>query len=427
MSNAALQLKSQRQQTLALVAELKNDEQDFEWYPTTNEMLDAIRQDMRSIDIGKYASMLDCGAGDGRTLRYLTKGDKYAIEKSKPLLQAIKHDVSIVGTNFHHQTLIDKRVDVIFCNSPYSEFDVWAEKIILEGSAEKAIYLVMPSRWERSKKISDALLKRNVKAEVIFKGDFLNAERQARAHVHIVRLDMDAKSRYHWRELRGMPKSELPKQAHDAFELWFDSHFKVNASKDDLTKWARREAQREAVKSELESNSEVVERKGLIEVLVQLYQRDLDKLMGTYQSLSGLDAELLKEMDVNLTGVKSAMRQRISGLKDLYWRELFNRLESVTSRLTTNSRDALLSSLFAQTNVDFSADNAHALALWIVKNVNGYLDEQLVKTFEKMVNAASIENYKSNDKTFNKENWWYTRTSDDFTHYKLDHFKSWWN
>lgn len=38
-----------------------------------------------------------------------------------------------------------------------------------------------------------------------------------------------------------------------------------------------------------------------------------------------------------------------------------------------------------------------------------------------MVNAASIVNYVSNKKTFGKENWYYTRRSEDFSHYKLDH------
>lgn len=72
----------------ALVAELKDNQQDFEWYPTTDEIIEAIKNDLENQKLdGKY-SVLDCGAGDGRVLNALTEGRKYAIEKSKPLLNA---------------------------------------------------------------------------------------------------------------------------------------------------------------------------------------------------------------------------------------------------------------------------------------------------------------------------------------------------
>ena len=38
--------------------------------------------------------------------------------------------VVIIGSDFHEQTLIDKKVDLIFCNPPYSEFELWTKQII---------------------------------------------------------------------------------------------------------------------------------------------------------------------------------------------------------------------------------------------------------------------------------------------------------
>ena len=62
------------------------------------------------------------------------------------LSEQLPDDVILLGTDFNQQTVIDKKVDFIFCNPPYSEYDEWAEKIILQGNCN-AIALVIPARW----------------------------------------------------------------------------------------------------------------------------------------------------------------------------------------------------------------------------------------------------------------------------------------
>lgn len=58
--------------TLALVSALKDHSEDFEFYPTTNEMLSAVRKDIQAILSDPFSdkypifSALDVGAGDGR-------------------------------------------------------------------------------------------------------------------------------------------------------------------------------------------------------------------------------------------------------------------------------------------------------------------------------------------------------------------------
>lgn len=97
--------------TLSLVKEC---EQDFEWYPSTPEIIAAVAADLadkdRANDDGLAScTVLDCGAGDGRVLSQLTTGQKYAIEKSPVLIQSLPDNIFVVGTDFHAQTLIDKR------------------------------------------------------------------------------------------------------------------------------------------------------------------------------------------------------------------------------------------------------------------------------------------------------------------------------
>lgn len=112
----------------AIIQRLKESEQDFEWYPTTPEMLEAIRADMWSVfcpynakDDKLTCSVLDVGAGNGSALKALTQGKKYAIEKSKILLSTLDKDIFVVGTDFTQQTLIDKKVDVVLSNPPYCQ------------------------------------------------------------------------------------------------------------------------------------------------------------------------------------------------------------------------------------------------------------------------------------------------------------------
>ena len=60
-----------KQATLCLIEELKEKKEDFEWYPTTDEMLRCVS---RSI-IGRldkyHISILDIGAGNGSALNKL--------------------------------------------------------------------------------------------------------------------------------------------------------------------------------------------------------------------------------------------------------------------------------------------------------------------------------------------------------------------
>ena len=48
-------------ETMNRLATLKENDQDFEWYPTTDEMIAAVYS-----RCGDFSSMLDIGAGDGR-------------------------------------------------------------------------------------------------------------------------------------------------------------------------------------------------------------------------------------------------------------------------------------------------------------------------------------------------------------------------
>lgn len=398
--------------TSQLLRVVAGSDQDFEWYPTTSEMIGCIKSDIdkKGFDY-RDPSVLDCGAGDGRLLKALTKGSKYAIEKSRPLIDALDRKIYIVGTEFMEQTLIDKTVDIVVSNPPYSAFEAWATKIIREANAT-LVYLIIPDRWSGSDTIKEAIKARNAKTKVIGNFDFLNAERAARAKVEIVCVNLGYDSNYH--------RTQSPKI--DPFTLWFEEHFKLDATQSELSKYATEKMTREAVANELKN--ELVTGGDVVATLVQLYHRDLAKLIGTYQALCDVDGAILQELDVNIEGVREAMKLKIGGLKNIYWQELFSNLHRVTDRLASKSRRAMLDKLSQHVHVDFTENNAHALLVWVIKNANSYFDEQLIDVVESLTEKGTIATYKSNQRTFGAELWRYT-TRDEcrekLTRYKIEY------
>lgn len=400
--------------TTATLSLLKENEQDFEWYPTTDAIIDAVFNSWAD-----FKSLLDIGAGDGRVLERIDKLNfnrrnnsernhthtefqstikKYAIEKSIIHIEKMPPDISIVGTDFTLQTLIDKKVDVIFCNPPYSEYEEWATKTIKEANA-KAVFLVLPARWTDSKLIKRAIEQRHATNRVIWSGDFMNADRKARARVDVVKIlitDAD---------------NEWERKEHDPFDVWFDDYFSgfeaIRAIDDD-----------EAEENKPNPLREIVKGRSLIDHLCKLYINEMKSLLSNYKSLSQLDAVLLKELGIETKQVKDALKLKIQNVKNKYWKELFDNLDKVNSRLTSSSRQSMLEKLNESCNVDFSVENAYAVVLWVIKNANKYIDRQLVEVFKELSEPECVKNYVSNLRTWEKDGWRYKK---NHTKYMLEY------
>lgn len=405
--------------TVSLINKVRGTEFDAEFYPSTREIIEFVNRDLKYQTGGKDVSILDIGAGNGNFFKVLEslqpppkdKYDsgicftKYAIEKSPVLIENMEPDIFIVGTDFHEQTLIDKKVDVIFCNPPYSEFEVWTEKIIAEANC-KYIYMVIPERWKSNKKISEMLERRNMDFKVIGNTDFLDSEyRQARAKVDIIRFK--SKTMTHSGRSYECEKG-------DPFNIWFDSFFNIKAEPEESD---FQHSKKERKKAEIKNN--IIKGQNLIERLEELYRQDFDNLLNNYRAIEKLDSEIFKELGIDLKNLKGGLKLKIEGLKNLYWQELFDNLESITSRLTKVSREKLLKKLIEHTSVDFTASNAYAVVMWAIKNANVYLDEQLLSIYQWMSHSDNVRNYKSNQVMIN-DKWRYGQIK-DHTHYTLDY------
>ena len=422
--------------TTALVEQLKDAGQDFEFYPTTREMVKMIWDHRRgkyedgSPKIDSFGTVLDIGCGTCNFRRWVHEfnaevakepdGDRhtvdmhgyYVMEKSLILLNQLDPDVVVLGTDFHEATLIDKPVDTIFCNPPYREYEDWAVRIITE-SACKEIYLIIPRRWKESDRIKRALATVKIPLDrekhmpdeeraikVIGSADFLDAERAARAKVDILYIS----------------KQYTPQDA--GFDRFFDDTFgmpdEAKSKKYDF-EYQERQAEAEALKAELLTG------RNKVEILCRGYDEKQKQLFEHFKTICNLDAGVLEAIGVKKDAVKKALKKNFEGLKNLYWQAAFDCLEEITSRLTSQSRKDMLGRFTLLKTVDFTPSNIYALIVWVIKNANRYTEKQMIDFFMALSSKENVRNYVSNKRVFEQDRWRYTSRENRNTHYTLDY------
>lgn len=402
----------------ATVRQLKENDEDFEFYPTTEEIIRKVVDDI-SVEVDSYHytrrdidSVLDIGAGDGRVLKAIqakleTKdkhGNKrieiecFAIEKAIHHLSNMPKDITVIGTDFEQQTLVDKPVGIVFCNPPYSVFEEWMLKIVRESSAQ-LIYLVVPRRWRDSEEIQLVIKRRAGEVKSLGEFDFEDADRRARAKVEVIRIEYADK---HKDAFDSVLQDMMPE--FDVFNV------ELPEGDDD----------EEKVDSELFKASE-----NLVDVLTSSYDRDLAQMLENYKAALRIDRRVLKEIGVHKSGVLEAIRNKIKGLKSRYWKALFDEMGTIKERLATKQRQSFLRSLSDKVTIDFTANNVYSILIWVSKWANDYFDEQLIELFQSLSNHSNVVKYKSNERVWTKADWryrdyQYNEKEPKPSHYKLE-------
>lgn len=364
-----------------LVSILKDSEQDFEFYPTTTEIINKVKQDIKDNFYNTSMSFLDIGCGNGKVLEAVKDqfSELYAIEKSQVLISTLPANIFIIGTEFFEQSLLDKNIDITFCNPPYSEYQQWATKIIKKSSS-KLIYLIIPKRWIDNQDIKQAIEYREAEVKIIGEYSFeCSEDRIARAIVNIVRIELNDKK-------------------DDAMDRFFNVEFKELKDKF--------ETSTEQPKEQHKFN-ELVLGKDYVQSLVELYNAEIKKIKNNYDMVGKLDIGLLKEFNINPESILSCLKLKLSGLKNVYWQELVSRMSEITNRLISRKRQTLLETINRNGHVDFTSGNIYAVILWVIKNSSDSIDEQLIETYYKAIDKANIKNYKSNNKVFVYDRWRY--------------------
>lgn len=395
-------MTAQRPNTTAtILRSVQQAGEDFEWYPTTQRMIDAVKKRLPT----RLDSIMDVGAGDGRVLVELAKRAEhepklYAIEKSQALVQQWPDTIIPAGTDVFEQNLACIPVDYIFCNPPYSHYEAWSSAIIESGFAKSA-YLVIPQRWNQSAPIAASLKRRGATAKVIHSDDFHDAERRARAVIDVVEIRYPRADTYAG-SVNGEPA--------DPFDIWFDQN--IDTFDREVNSHAEQEKAAAADLARINGCESIPD-------MVAAYDEEYARMEANYRGIFKLDYALLNELGVKKDAVRDGIKKKMADLKLKYWRVLFERLDAVTKRLATATKEKLLAKLNGRSAIAFTANNAYAVVLWAIKNANHYYGEQLVKLFRDLSTFDGVLNYKSNQRTWQKDGWRYQ--AEGHSHYSLDY------
>ena len=315
-----------------------------------------------------------------------------------------------MGTDFYNTLLIDKKADTYFCNPPYSEYVEWTTRILADGNFKEA-FLIIPQRWKENEQINLVLKKYDIQNNILGSFDFLQAERPARAKVDVVRFTKNpTKYDYRWRDLNDFNEK--------AFDNWFDETFKMRDS-------AKENKYESEIEREEKQNikNQLVGCKSKGDFLVNLYNEEQKKLFEQFQAICSLDTDTLLTIGVKKEVIKEAIKQKIVSLKTKYWRIVFDEFEEITERLTSETRRQMFDRFKELQTVDFTLENIYPLILWVIKNANGYYDEQLISFFKKLSSPDNVKPYKSNQKVFERDKWRHNSFADKekVSHYTLDY------
>lgn len=438
--------------TKSIVKTLKKENQDFEWYPTTNEILQKIVDSISDKNIyfnnrDDKINILDVGAGDGRALKFLSEKLKFStnlfgIEKSNILSSKWDSDINYLGSNFHQTNLMDKDISILFCNPPYSEYEDWVSKIIQTSNA-KIMYFVVPSRWKNSTTIKQAFASRGIndvifnleedvnqnynrdyKVSVIGSFDFYNAEREARANVDIievfVNVSISSNNKFHKETFYSLNKKSI-------FEEMFVNHFKKQTEK--LEKEKQSDCNKKVINFFNQKHEKLIEDKNSskdsfnIIDLVNEYEKRNNEVSLAYQKIMEIDSNLLMFLNIDVKEIVSKLQNHFANLKEEYWKAIFNHYQPIYSRLITQYRNELVRKICSSENsLDFNLTNIYDVTLRVIELSSRTFDEQLINYYYELANIDSIKRYKSNQKVFQKYFYRYGKNAEDAnTHFMLDY------
>jgi hypothetical protein len=407
--------------------------EDFEWYPTTDEILQKMNGDLHHLlvkgNLSSYRgrcgrgslfsyrsdynretkkdeysyfvdSFIDVGAGDGRVLDAIhgIKGDieirrRYGIEIAKTQADdLINRDVFIIGRDFWKTSLLDKEYSVIFSNPPYSRFTEWTEKLFREANFG-VMYLVLPVRWKQSLDSRCGIELYDVKN--IGEFDFTDAERKARSRVNLIRVThkkVRVEDRYRG-ESAGFHIEYGKKDEPDSFERWINETIGTFEGE-----------------PEEDENKKALKLRGKeIPELVESFEAEAKALLELFKAIGRTPHRVIKAFNIDRKSILEIIRQDIRSLKTRYWKVAFDKLSSVNTRLTHETRNRLLEEMEEFNTLDFNEDNIYSIVVWVIKNFNKYTSEQILSVFDALTSQDYIKAYKSNVH-WTQDDWRYTKT-----------------
>ncbi|ELP6119383.1 TPA: DUF4942 domain-containing protein [Vibrio vulnificus] len=409
---------------MGIVKEIANTSEDYEFYPTTTEIINSVVSDINKHFNGAN-SFLDIGAGDGRVLSAILKSKKpshlasefssslffgdyqthkrpvelMAIEKSRKLVDVLPAEIFPIGNDFFNMTLMSIDATVTFSNPPYSIYVQWVMKVLSE-TRSKAVYLVIPISWENNKHISDKIEERNATVTELGRFSFKDAERKANIETALLRIELP-----HDDDQKNQPLHKWVKE-----NILYSESFEQANEKQPISS---------LLSSQSSGKGALVNGSDYISSLLELYQQQSTKLLEDFRAVNSLSKAAIDALNLNVINVSRRMNDAINSLKQEFWHELFSRLDSIYMNLPSNRAHGFKSLLMKRTVADFSEENIRNLLSWIHNSITLFDSEMFEDVIGGFMNGVNTQCYKSNKSTFIDANWRYNADKNKNTQYML--------
>jgi hypothetical protein len=428
--------------TLSVVQDLKNADQDFSWYPTKASQIAVIVKDIKEMKqhfefssrYNETVKFLDIGAGDARVILDVQKAfsdsenfhiDGYAIEKATVHTDTYRtKNITLIGTEFDQINFISKQAEICFTNPPYERFNSWMQTLI-NHLQFGILYAILPERWIDDQGIKEAMKFRGIEyAEVLDEDDFLDGDRAARAKVHLIRFSFEDLNPENLEPRTRRYKPTIGRDSSDPFQLFLENELGLKKTYSDTTEKFNEYTQRERIKKEMATEGtqsfELVESRGILWALLDNYEVDLARTLDQYKLISQISPQLLQELGVNYDNLRNGAKEKLLGYRNVYWGLLFEKLEAISSRLTSKHQKALLTKLSSNA-LDFTYTNSIYIINYAVETGNELIEESLLDVYQGLTSPDSISKYYKSNQHIYKDDWRYNQDENQKAKYLLDY------
>lgn len=428
-----------------LINELKQNDQDYEFYPTTNEIIDIIKSDLLptftkttrtkivkefvdgkikwdSIEVPEenklfllsdkveQISILDIGAGNGATLNKLatflngheledinynginTSENKYQYDTNMYNLKIVKSAIEKSSILTHSYK--ENRINFIGCD--FFETNISNKKFDI-------IFCNPP--YSTYKTWINNILSNICGKPVIYMVIPENWKHDYNLKQLLIRENIDTEILGNFDFLNGERAARVNV---DIIKIKINkAKSPISDSISGLFKDANlpKVEKRTITNIERDFKNQVIDLNGkdYATFLYEEYCNERDILKNSLVEISKISLESLKNIfQLSLADIISNFEQQNKEVIRKYWQLILNKVCTVQKRLTSKNKNTMLEQVI-DTNLDFNLSNIYYIIEQVIKVANDKINEQTLELYNEFLEHSPTEKYKSNQRVFIEE------------------------